>query len=289
MLAAALWGASFLATKVGMGDAGPFGFVAMRFAAATLVLLLVAPGAIQALTLRELAIGALVAVLAMGGYATQAIALQTVPSARVAFLSALYVPLVPILQYALFRERAAPTIWLGMTCGMVGVAVMSGLSPYSLVLDGADALILISALAIGLEVVVLGRLVGRGDPMRIALVTVATTALIATSLAILSGERTPMPSPRLVTIVIGFGAATAYIQFAMSWGQRLVSSSRAAMIYSLEPVFGGLIGHAAGEALRVPDVVGGALIVAGVLIASLPRRMLVEAFVRRRRCTAEAV
>jgi drug/metabolite transporter (DMT)-like permease len=170
-----------------------------------------------------------------------------------------------------------------MACGLIGVGAMSGLSPGSLALDRADLLILASAIAIGLEVVVLGRLVSRGDPTRIALVTVAVTALIAAVLASASGERAPSASLRLTSIVVAFGIATAYIQFAMSWGQRFVSSSRAAMIYSLEPVFGGLIGHAAGEVLSASDLVGGALIVSGVLVASLPRRVLTSLFATDRR------
>lgn len=272
LLAAALWGTSFLATKVGMADAGPFSFVALRFAAASLVLLLFAPQAFRLITRAELTVGVIVAALAMGGYATQALALQTVPSARVAFLSALYVPLVPVLQFVLFRERTAPMTWMGMAVGVAGVGIMSGLVSQTMVLARADILSLASAVAIALEVVILGRLVSRGDPLRIALVTLAVTAIIAAAIAL--GTREPMPRPTLTltVIVAAFGAATAYIQFAMSWGQRLVSSSRAALIYSLEPVFGGLVGYAAGEALHTSDLIGGALIVVGVVAASMPRR-----------------
>lgn len=281
LLAAALWGASFLATKIGMADAGPFGFVALRFAAASLVLFLFAPRTLRTVTRTELMVGVIVATLAMGGYATQALALQAVPSARVAFLSALYVPLVPVLQFVLFRERAEPMTWIGMAVGVAGVGLMSGLSPEAIVLARADILSLASAVAIALEVVVLGRLVSRGDPLRIALVTLSVTAIIAAGVAVGTGESMPQASLKLIAIVAAFGAATAYIQFAMSWGQRLVSSSRAALIYSLEPVFGGLVGYAAGEALHTSDLIGGALIVAGVVAASIPRHALDPGMLRR--------
>lgn len=272
--AAALWGGSFLATKVGMADAGPFAFVALRFAAATLVLAVVFPAAVRRVTRAELLAGGLVATFAMGGYATQALALQDTSSARVAFLSALYVPLVPVLQLILFREAPALRVWLGVAIGLVGVAAMSGAATSVLAPTTADALSLASAVAIAVEVVLIGRFVAKADPMRLAIVTVAVTAVLAAMLAVATGEPMPRPSPSLAWIVVGFGAASAYIQAAMSWGQRHVDASRAAVIYSLEPVFGGLIGYAAGEALGASDVVGGAIIVVGVVVASLPGLVL---------------
>lgn len=268
--AAVLWGASFLATKVGMADVGPFGFVALRFIAATVVLAAMFPKAVRSITLPEVVAGSVVALFATTGYATQSLALQDVSSARVAFLSALYVPLVPALQFLLFREATKMGIWLGVAFSAVGVAVMSGLSATTFTLSAADLLSLASAVAIALEVVILGRIVAKADPLRIAIVTVGVTALLAGGLGVAMGEPLPRATTSLVWIVVAFGAATAYIQLAMSWGQRHVDTSRAAMIYSLEPVFGGLIGFAAGEALQLSEVTGGAIIIAGIVVASLP-------------------
>ena len=45
------------------------------------------------------------------------------------------------------------------------------------------------------------------------------------------------------------------------------------MIYALEPVFGGLFGYAVGEVFDLSDGVGALVILAGVIIASLPRHV----------------
>ncbi|MEW6049219.1 MAG: DMT family transporter, partial [Bacillota bacterium] len=68
------------------------------------------------------------------------------------------------------------------------------------------------------------------------------------------------------------------------WGQRHTSATHAAVIFSLEPVFAGLAGWMfAGEVFRARAMLGGALILAGMLVAEVPRlRVEPKASVRRR-------
>lgn len=271
LAASVLWGASFLATKVGMQYVGPLGFVGLRYLMATIALVLVVPRAANSITPTELTAGILVAVTAFIAYASQAYALQTTDTARVAFLSALYVPLVPVLQFLLFREKTTSRIWFGVALACVGVGIMSRLSFDVLRLHKGDALSMFGAVAIALEVVTLGWFVRRANPLRIAFVMMSTTTALAMFFAAATGEPMPEASTTLLWIVIGYGAATAFIQFAMSWAQVYVEASRAAVIYSLEPVFGGLFGYVAGEIFGLSDVMGAIVIFAGVIIASLPR------------------
>lgn len=280
LAASILWGASFLATKLGMEHVGPLGFVGLRYLMATIAFVVVVPRAVRGITPTELMAGTLVAVTAFIAYASQAYALQTTNTARVAFLSALYVPLVPVLQFLLFREKTTSRIWVGVALACVGVGIMSRLSFDGFRLQEGDALSTFGAVAIALEVVILGWFVRRADPLRIAFVMMSTTTALALLFAAATGEPMPEASPTLLWIVIGYGAATAFIQFAMSWAQVYVEASRAAIIYSLEPVFGGLFGYAAGEIFGLSDVMGAIVIFAGVIIASLPRsyRSVPQAF-----------
>ncbi len=283
LAASVLWGASFLATKIGMEFTGPLGFVALRYLMATVAFAVVVPRATRGINATEIVAGIVVAATACVAYGAQAYALQTTDTARVAFLSALYVPLVPVLQFVLLRQRAAAGIWVGVVLACIGVAIMSGMSLAHLTLGYGDTLSIIGAVAIAFEVVILGYFVRRANPLRIAFVMMTTTTLLCAAFALATGESMPVVSPTLLWVVVGYGIATAYIQFAMSWAQAQVDSSRAAIIYALEPVFGGLFGYAAGEIFGLSDVVGALVILAGVIIASLPRlvdRLLVRGSVR---------
>ncbi len=89
----------------------------------------------------------------------------------------------------------------------------------------------------------------------------------------LAGESVPEFSWLLVCSAGGLGLATALIQLVMNWAQKSISPTRATLIYAGEPVWAAIFGRMAGERLPFLGLVGGAFVVAGVLISNLhPRR-----------------
>lgn len=85
----------------------------------------------------------------------------------------------------------------------------------------------------------------------------------------MTGEQVPGFSWIVVCAACGLGLASALIQSVINWAQRRVSPTRATLIYSCEPVWGGVFGRLAGERLPALALCGGALVIAGVLISSL--------------------
>ena len=64
LAASVLWGASFLATKIGMESTGPLGFVALRYLMATVAFALVLPRATRGIGATEMVAGIVVAATA---------------------------------------------------------------------------------------------------------------------------------------------------------------------------------------------------------------------------------
>ena len=276
---AALWGAGFFLTRIGLQNSEGFGFIAMRFGLAGFVMLVLCPGFFKKVTRAEIIGGAIVAVTALLGYGGIAIALETQASARVAFLSSLYILLVPIIQYLMFREPPRAQLLLGAAVALGGVGVMSGmLAKGGMGLAGGDIVSLLSAVAIAFEIVLLGRFMRSSDAVRLAIIVLGFTSVFAMAASSIRSESPPVITGQLVSVVMIFAIATAYIQFAMGWAQRSVNASEAAIIYATEPVFAGLIGWAVGEALSASELLGGALIILGVFTASarVSRRLTVR-------------
>ena len=269
--AALLWGAGFIVTKIGLESSGPFAFVALRFGAATLFLGILLRRSLTRLTRREMTGGFFVALFGAFGSVCVGYALQTEPSARVVFLAALYVPLVPVLQWSLFRLNPGMKVWAGVALAVCGVGVMAGVASTTEDLSMGDWFALASAGFVAMQVIVLGRVSQGVNTVRLAWASLLFTLFIAAISAYVIGEPAPSVNPTLFWIIVGFGVSTAYIQFAMGWGQTRLDASKASILYATEPVFGGLIGWIAGEALGASDIVGGLLIIAGVLIGAMPR------------------
>lgn len=272
LLITVVWGGTFLAVQTALQWAGPFGFVALRFGVAGALALLLSWRQLRGLTRAELRAGVLMGAVLCGSYGLQTMGLGLIASSKSAFLTALYVPLVPLIMLLLFRRPPPLAAWLGIAVAFGGLVLLSDPRGLEWSFGLGEALTLAGAAMIALEICLLGRYAGGCEPRRMAVVQLLTVALLATLLMLATGEAAPQPTPGLIGCVLGLGLATTLIQVAMNWAQQTVPATRATLIYAMEPVWGGLVGWLAGEPLTVPALCGAALIVASVLVAELGTR-----------------
>ena len=80
-----------------------------------------------------------------------------------------------------------------------------------------------------------------------------------------AGEEIPEFSWYVLLSACGLGLSTALIQSVMVWAQKTVPPSRATLIYTGEPVWGGIFGYLAGERLSPSALLGCGLVVSGLL------------------------
>ena len=264
----AVWGGTFLATRAALVGTGPFTLLFLRFAVGAL---LVGAFVRRRPTGQELQNALLVALVTAVAYATQTIALRTVESSRAAFLTALYVPLVPLLQGPLTGRRPTAGAAVGAILAFSGLAALSlDGGGVSLRFGVGEALLLVGALACALQIVLVGRFASRGDASMLTALQMAGVAALTLSGAATEGLHATVPS---LTIAAGLGVvATAGALWAMNWAQRTVPPARATLLYALEPVWAAAFGVLAGERLGPWGAVGGGLVVAGALAGEfLPR------------------
>jgi drug/metabolite transporter (DMT)-like permease len=270
-----LWGATFLVVQNALAASGPLFFVGLRFGSAALVIALVAAPVLRGLTWAETRAGAMIGVAIFFGYTLQTYGLQTIPSSKSAFITALYVPIVPLLQWLILKRPPGIMAWIGIGLAFMGLALLAGPDGTSIGLGIGEFLTLLSAAAIASEIILIGGFAGRVDVRRVTVVQLAATSLLAFGLMAPMGEPVPGPSWLLILSAVGLGLASAGIQLAMNWAQRTVSPTRATVIYAAEPVWAGIVGRVFGEFLPAAALVGAGLIVAGVAVSELkPPRWL---------------
>lgn len=267
-----IWGVTFLVVHNGMTMSGPLFLVGCRFAVAALCAIALAGRALRGLTGRELLAGLAISLGIFGGHAFQAAGLQTITSSQSAFITAVYVPLVPILQWAFLGRRPRLASWIGVALAFTGLVLVAGPAAGSLGLGRGEILTLVGAVAIAGEILLIGRFAGTVDLARVTAVQLAFTALLAFAAMPVVGEAVPTITLPLVATVVGLGLASAGIQIAMNWAQRTVSPTRATLIYAGEPVWAGLVGRIAGDRLPAAALAGGALIVLAVVVSELDLR-----------------
>lgn len=263
------WGGTFLAVSYAMTMSGPFFFVGLRFATAALAVGLLSLKTLRGLTWLEVKAGVFIGVSIAIGYSMQTWGLQTIPSSKSAFITAMYVPLVPVLQWICLGRMPGVMSWIGVALAFIGLIFLAGPDGTSLTLGAGEIITLISALAIAAEIILISAWAGKVDIKRVTIVQLATASIVAFATMIPAGESVPAFTPDLLAIALGLGIFSAIIQVTMNWAQRSVSPTRATVIYTGEPVWAGIFGRIAGERLPVLALLGGALIVLGVLVSEL--------------------
>lgn len=271
-----LWGGTFLLVHNVMSVSGPMFFVGLRFAAAALFVGVVSARALPGLTFTELKAGMLIGVSIMLGYGLQTMGLQTISSSQSAFITALYVPFVPLLQWLVLGRRPGLMPSIGIGLAFTGLMLLAGPEGGSLHFSEGELVTLVSAVAIAGEIILISRYAGQVDVRRVTVVQLATASLLAFLMIVPTQERIPDFSWLLVASAVGLGAMSAVIQVAMNWAQKSVSPTRATLIYAGEPVWAGIVGRVAGERLPGVALLGGLLIVIAVVVSELRMRRTEE-------------
>ncbi|QSW36913.1 DMT family transporter [Leclercia pneumoniae] len=263
------WGGTFLAVQYAVTLSDPFFFVGLRFATAAIAVALISLKSLRGLTLRELKAGVAIGVAIAMGYSLQTWGLQSISSSKSAFITAMYVPLVPLLQWLCLGRIPGIMSCVGIVLAFIGLILLAGPGDNLLALGPGEIITLVGAIAIAAEIILISAWAGQVDVKRVTVVQLATASLVAFGAMVPAGEAVPALSPGLIIVALGLGIFSAIIQVTMNWAQKSVSPTRATVIYTGEPVWAGIFGRIAGERLPVLALLGGVFIVAGVLVSEL--------------------
>lgn len=262
-----VWGATFLVVQWAMQHSGALFFVGVRFLIAGAMAALVFRKTMRGLTWREVKAGTAIGTALFLGYALQSHGLKTITSSQSAFITALYVPMVPLLQWLVLRRRPSLMSWIGIGLAFVGLALLAGPDAGHLTLSAGEVVTLVGALAIAGEIIMIGGFASGVDSRRVTAVQLLAGGTMSLAAMPLVGEAVPAFHWVWFSCAVGLGLASALIQLTMNWAQKVVPPTRATLIYAGEPVWGGIFGRIAGDRLPPLALLGGALIVAAVIVS----------------------
>ena len=273
LLTAMIWGAAFVAQRVGMDHMGPLTVNAVRFALGSAALLpliafldkkrTVAPPPFSTL----LKGGVLMGLALFLGAWLQQFGLCYTTAGKAGFITGLYVVFVPLIGI-LLGQRYGTGTWAGAGLAIAGMYLLSVTESFSM--DKGDALVLMSAFFWGIHVLLVGRLtqgIKTVDAVRLAAIQFATCSVIsfagaaATEDITLAGLR-----DGLIPILYG-GLMSVGVAYTLQVvAQRDARPAPAAIILSLEAVFAALTGWLMlGEILTTQAVIGCALMLCGMI------------------------
>ncbi len=263
----AVWGSTFIIVQKAVDKMPVMDFLAIRFTLASLVMIALRPSCLRGITRLELK-RALLLGLALGlGYITQTFGLLYASAAVSGFITGMFVVLTPVMAWVLLRHKTGLKTWLAVALAALGLGLLS-LHGWSV--GAGEMLTLACAIFFAVHIVGLGEWSSHYDPYRFSLLQISVVALISLISAAPDGITPPPDGGVWLTIGITAVFATALAFLVQTWTQSLVSSTRAAVVMTMEPVFAGIFAVViGGNSLSVRTILGAACVLAAMFIVQL--------------------
>ena len=266
---AGAWGATFTLIKHILTKIAPEPFIFWRFTIAGLILVAYAAWR-RSLTRDLLRPGLVLGILVFIGYWAQTHGLLYISPSRSAFLTGLYVVMVPFADRVVYGERVSIRAWLGSVLAVVGTTALIG--GFEATVSWGDVLTVFCAVIFALHVVFSAKWTSRHSPAGLAAVQVLAVGILALP-PTATAPRTPWSTEVVVVIVFTAVVTTAIAFAALMWGQAHVTATEAAVILSFEPVAASITSIVWDkEPMTREFVLGAVLILAGMILSQLPEK-----------------
>ena len=256
----AAWGFAFVVMKDAIERQTVNNFLFSRFVLAVIVMILIRPQSIKLFN-KDLLVRASIAGLFLGaGYILQTLGLKLTGAAITGFITGLYVVFTPLIAAVVLKVRITLMTWGCVVVATVGLALLS-LQGWSI--GFGELLVLGSAFAFGAHIIALGKWSSGRDAYAMTVVQLAMCALL-TGLASLFEAGYSLPPDRGVWATVIFTAVvcTAVAFVIQTWSQAHMSTTKVAVILTMEVVFAAIFAILyGGESLTPQKAIGGVLVV----------------------------
>ena len=280
LLGSVIWGAAFAAQRMGMDHVGPFTFNGVRMLLAWLVMIPVTaffearnkknPAYTGPDPKEQRMSGLVCGFLLFAASSLQQMGLVTTTAGKAGFITALYVVLVPVAAWLLFRKNPGKIIWMGVALAVAALWLLC-MPAEGFELQGGDLLVLGCAVCFTFQILCVDHYAPRVSNVKLArdefLVTGGLSMIVALATETVSAEGIREALIPILYAGIMSGAAGYTLQVL---GQRDTDPTVASLIMCLEAVFAVLTGALLlGEKMTAREAAGCILMFTAVILAQL--------------------
>ena len=287
VLTAMIWGMAFAFQRKGMESIQPLTFTAVRMGLAAIVIGAAAlishsrekrngpslPPEEEKLRSRNTLIGGvLCGVFLAAASIFQQIGMVSTSAGKSGFITAMYIILVPVINFVLFRKQNSRLVWLAVFISVIGMYLLcmtEGFQPAR-----GDVLLFLCAVMFSGQILCCDRYVQLGNPIQISAIQILTCSLISAIAAFLT-ENPSWDQVRSAAIPILYcGIMSGGVGYTLQMvAQKYTDPTIASLLMSLESVFA-VIGGAVllGERMSSRELLGCAVMFAAIILVQIGDR-----------------
>ncbi|MBR3188512.1 MAG: DMT family transporter [Lachnospiraceae bacterium] len=301
LLTAVIWGTAFVFQRVGMDSIEPVTFNAARMwlAAAAIGLVAVLTGKKNGLQKdtrsAEYTAGGtsdilpadkqdksqdqrkntIVGGICCGSFLTAASLFQQMgvvytTAGKAGFITAMYMLLVPIINFVFFKKKNTWLVWTGVLIGVIGMYLLCIKDGFSLTYG--DTLVCICALLFSGHILCCDHFVQLGNPIQISAIQFLTTAVISSIIAWIVEAPSPEKILSAAIPILYCGIVSGGIGYTLQMvAQKYTDPTIASLLMSLESVFAVIAGAVLlGERMTARELAGCIVMFAAIVLVQIP-------------------
>ena len=264
-----IWGGGFVASDMALESLRPFQIMTIRFLLASVLMGAAGIRELKGMNAGEIRAGVLMGTALFVGFAFQIVGLQYTTPSKNAFLTALNVVMVPFIAFVILKKKIGARSIAGVAMAIVGVGLLS--LEKNLTLGLGDALTLVCAAGFAFQIFFTSEFVKKYRAVALNFVQMLTAVALSVVSLFLFGETSFRVSAKGWLSVLYLGViSTALCYLLQTASQRYVDETKAAIILSMESVFGTLFSililH---EQVTLRMICGCVMILAAVIVSNL--------------------
>lgn len=268
LFVAAIWGGGFVAQRTGSQHIGFFVFGAGRYLLGVLAML---PFLRKSKYPRKwLPWSILTGAVLFGGSALQQAGIKTTTAGNAAFITGLYVVIVPIIMAVITRKPAPSVTWVAAGIAVIGTFLLSAGGTMTSLASG-DALELAGAFLWACHLILVGKISSKVNVVHFSLIQYAVACVLNLVFGLIFEFSTFAGLPDAWMALAYAGIISTAVGFTgQVWGQRHAPAADAALILSMEAVFAALSGILfLNESFTLVQTIGCLMIFGAVILAQL--------------------
>ena len=280
-IAATLWGISFVFQKESTKLLGPFTFSALRTLLGFLVLVLfiffrnkvIRKPDNTPIKSKTLWTGGIFCGLALFVATNlQQFGLVETDAGKTAFITALYIVLVPVFALVL-KKKAPALVWISVAVALVGMYFLCIKNGFTI--EIGDLLVLLCAAAFAVQILIVDRFVSLVDGVKLSCIQMLVSGTLSAVCALLTEETTLTAVIDCAVPILYLGIFSSGVAYTLQVvAQKGTNPTVVSLILSLESVIGAIASAIAlHERLLPREYIGSALMLVAVVLAQLPENL----------------
>lgn len=276
------WGISYWLIDVSLAEVGPFTLNALRFLIAFFAAVIFAFPKLKTVNKTTLQYSAVIGFVLLFVYIGATFGVKYTSLSNAGFLCALTVIITPILAFIILKQKPEKKLAVVVVLCLIGIALLTlkdNLKPAL-----GDLFCIMAAFAYSVDLLLTEIAVNKEEvnAFQLGVFQLGFTGLFNLFLSFIIETPTLPHSTNIWAAVLFLSIFCTGLAFiAQAIAQQYTSASHVGVIFSLEPVFAGIVAFfLAGEILSGRAYAGAALLVSSLFIMELDSKKLVTGFAK---------